>query len=173
MTTRSLSCLAAFALIMLFSTRAAAQTKVENAAEMKFAPVPGAPACFSMSVEQGDPGSGPGTMFVKATAGCDAPMHFHSVTEQLMMVGGTAYLQMRGEDEVHTLRAGAFAVAPPKHPHHFACATACQFYLVSDGAFDIHYVDASDKEISLDAAAKMSKKLMGSKKTPGAAQSAH
>jgi quercetin dioxygenase-like cupin family protein len=155
---------AALTIVMLLATRAAAQAKVQGASEMKFVPVPGAPACFTMSVEYGDPGSGSGTMFIKATAGCDAPMHFHSVTEQLMMVSGTAYLQMRGEDQVHTLRAGAFAVAPPKHPHHFACATACEFYLVSDGPFDIHYVDASDKEISLEAAAKMSKKLTGSAK---------
>jgi len=123
---------------------------------MKFAAIPDAPPCFTMAVAKGDPDNGPSTLLVKGTAGCDAPMHFHSVTEQLLMVRGTARLQMKG-DQPKTLTAAAFATAPPRHPHRATCTTACEFYLISDGPFDIHYVDSDGKEISLEQALKASK----------------
>jgi len=170
---QAVSGVAVVALIVLITTIASAQVKVQNAAEMKFAAIPGAPACFTMSVERGDPGTGPVTMFIKGTRGCDAPMHFHNVTEQLMMVSGTGYLQMKGDDQVHTLRAGAFATAPPKHAHHFTCANACEFYVVGDGPFDIHYVDTAGNEISLEEAAKVSKRLTTAKKMASATEPAH
>jgi quercetin dioxygenase-like cupin family protein len=130
---------------------------VENASEMKFAAIPDAPSCFTMAVAKGDPDNGPSTLLVKGTAGCDAPMHFHSVTEQLLMVKGTARLQMKG-DEPKILRAAAFVTAPPRHPHRATCTTACEFYLISDGPFDIHYVDSDGNEISLEQAVKILKK---------------
>ena len=43
---------------------------------------------------------------------------------------------------------------PSKHVHQFTCTAACTGFVYSDGAFDIHYVDASGKEIPLDAAMK-------------------
>jgi hypothetical protein len=36
---------------------------------------------------------------------------------------------------------------PSRHHHQFPCATACIFYLISDGPLDIHYVDPDGKEI--------------------------
>ena len=129
------------------------QPKIENAGDMKFKTVPNVPTCFTGAVENGDPSKGPATFLVKGTKGCDVPMHFHSVTEQVMMVNGTARMEMRG-DQPRIVKAGAFAITPPRHPHHFTCTSACEFYVVSDGPFDIHYINDSGTEISFEEAVK-------------------
>jgi len=129
------------------------QAKIENAGEMKFAPFPNLPTCFTGAVEHGDPTTGPVTFFVKGTKGCDVPMHFHSVTEQLMMVNGAARMQVKGY-QPRILKAGAFAITPSRHPHHLTCTSACEFYVVSDGPFDIHYIDHGGTEISFEQAVK-------------------
>ena len=43
---------------------------------------------------------------------------------------------------------------PGKGVHQFTCVLACTFFLTSDGAFDIHYVDSEGKEIPPDQALK-------------------
>jgi len=129
------------------------QPKIENSADMKFANIPNAPTCFTGAVENGDPASGPSTILLKGAKGCDVPMHFHSVTEQVLMVSGTARLQMKG-DQLRILKAGGFAIAPARHPHQFTCASACELYVVSDGPFDIHYIDDAGKEIPFEQAVK-------------------
>jgi len=133
------------------------QPKIENAGDMKFAPFPNLPTCFTGAVEHGDPGTGPATFFIKGTKGCKVPMHFHSVTEQLMMVNGTAQIQMKG-DAPRILKGGAFVITPSRHPHLLTCTSACEFYVVSDGPFDIHYVDDGGTEISFEQAVKPAKK---------------
>jgi len=142
----------------------AQEAKVANLAQMKFTPVPGAPKCFSMSVVDGDPGKGSSAFVLRGTAGCDAPMHYHTPNERVVMAGGSAYLQMKGDSQVTLLKPGAFALAPSKHPHHLTCTGVCQIYVFSDGPFDIHWVDADGKEISLAEAQKASKKLGPGKK---------
>jgi len=136
------------------------QPKIENAADMKFAPFPNVPTCFAGAVEHGDPGTGPSTFFIKGTKGCEVPMHFHSATEQVIMVNGTARIQMKG-DQLRTLKAGAFASAPARHPHNFTCASACEFYVVSDGPFDIHYINDAGTEITFEQAVKPAGKHVG------------
>jgi|SRR5271165_3404493 len=138
------------------------QPKIENTGDMKFAPFPNVPTCFTGAVEYGDPSTGPSTLFVKGTRGCDVPMHFHSVAEQVMVVIGTARIQVKGE-QPRILKAGAFAITPSRHPHHFTCTSACEFYVVSDGPFDIHYIDDGGAEISFEQAVK----------SPGKAVSTH
>lgn len=129
------------------------QSKIENVSDMKFATFPNVPTCFTGAVEHGDPSSGPSTFLIKGTKGCDVPMHFHTPIEQVVMVSGTARIEMKGE-QPRIMKAGAFATAPPRHPHHFTCTSACQFYVVSDGVFDIHYIDDSGKEIPFELAVK-------------------
>ena len=136
------------------------QPKIENVSDMKFAAFPNVPTCFTGAVENGDPSSGPATFLVKGTKGCDVPMHFHTPTEQVVMVSGTARLEMKGE-QPRAVKAGAFAITPPRHAHHFTCTSACEFYVVSDGAFDIHYVDDSGKEIPFEQAVKSLGKTAG------------
>jgi quercetin dioxygenase-like cupin family protein len=133
------------------------QAKVENVSEMKFVNFPNVPPCLLGAVESGNPSSGSSTFLARGTKGCGVPMHFHSVTEQVIMVSGAARLQMKGE-QPHVMKAGAFAIAPARHPHQFECTSACEFYVISDGVFDIHYIDDTGNEIPFELAVKTLRK---------------
>jgi len=141
------------------STRVRAQESseaavVKNPAPTDFVKIPGAPDCITAAVQRGDPSKGPSTMLLKATAGCAVPWHLHTPNEQLMMVTGVGQVHMKGEKAV-ALRPGGYGFAPSHHVHRFSCSGPCVAYLHSDGAFDIHYVDETGKEISLDQALKV------------------
>jgi quercetin dioxygenase-like cupin family protein len=138
------------------------QPKIENIADMKFVTFPNVPTCFTLAAEHGDPSSGPSTLLIKGTKRCEAPMHYHTSTEQVVMVSGTARIEMKG-DQPRIIIAGAFATAPARHPHNFTCKTACKFYVISDGIFDIHYVDDSGNEIPFEKAVKTAAKTVGSR----------
>jgi len=137
--------------------------KIENVGDMMFSTFPDAPTCFTGAVEHGDLSNGPSTFLVKATKGCELPMNFHTPTEQVVMVSGAARMEMKG-DQPRIMKAGAFAITPPRHPHRFTCTSACQFYVISDGAFDIHYVDDSGNEIPFEKAVKRATKTVGSQR---------
>ena len=124
-----------------------------NTSEMTFVSFPGMPACSTGSVQSGDPATGPSIIYAKLAAGCVFPWHWHTPTETLMIVSGTAHAQMKDGTPV-VLRAGGFAVMPSKHVHQFRCSTACTLYVHSDAAFDMHYVDTQGNEISPEAALK-------------------
>jgi hypothetical protein len=52
------------------------------------------------------------------------------------------------------LRSGDYVRMPSKNVHQFTCVSTCSLFIVSDAAFDVHYVDTDGKEISLDEALK-------------------
>jgi quercetin dioxygenase-like cupin family protein len=118
-----------------------------NTSEMTFVNFPGMPTCGTGAVQSGDPGTGGSIIFAKLAAGCVFPWHWHTPTETLMIVSGTAHAQMKDGTPV-VLRAGGFAVMPSKHVHQFRCSTACTLFVHSDAAFDMHYVDAQGNELS-------------------------
>ena len=118
--------------------------------------VPGLPKCITGQPMRGDPGKGAFVIYAKASAGCDIPMHWHTAGEELSWISGSGHLKMKDEAD-QTMTAGMFAHFPAKHPHALKCTTACTFYVNSDGAFDIHYVDASGNEIPTDQALSMGK----------------
>src|SRR5205823_8443333 len=120
-------------------------------AENKLAPMAGLPTCITMAVESGDPSKGPSVIVFKGTAGCLIPWHWHTPTEHVMVVSGSAKVEMKGGSS-GILGPGGYAMMPGKHVHQFTCTTACSAFVHSDGAFDIHYVDASGKEIPPDTA---------------------
>jgi len=113
----------------------------QNVAEMKLRTVPGLPTCATGAVQSGDPTKGPSIIYSKMTAGCTIPWHWHTPNEHLMMVTGTARMDMKNGQPL-TLRAGGFAMMPSHHVHQFSCAKGCTLYIYSDGPFDIHYVNA-------------------------------
>lgn len=125
--------------------------------ENKFAPMAGLPSCSTLSVESGDPSKGPSVILIKATAGCRIPWHWHTPTEHVMIVTGSAKLQMKDGDHTAVLGPGGYAMMPSKHVHQFTCSSACTAFVSSDGAFDIHYVDANGGEVSPDEALKKTK----------------
>ena len=124
-----------------------------NQTEAKFAPFPVMPSCTQGAVESGDPSKGPSVILAKATAGCNFPWHWHTPTEQVMIVSGTAVAEMKDGKPI-TLKAGGYAEMPSKHVHRFKCTTACSMFIHSDAAFDMHYVDKDGKEIPVDDALK-------------------
>jgi len=121
--------------------------------ETKLAPMPGMPSCVVMAVENGDPSKGPSVIVFKGTAGCVIPWHWHTPTEQVMIISGSAKVEMKG-GATSTLGPGGYVMMPSKHVHQFTCASACSAFVHSDGAFDIHYLDAGGKEISPEVALK-------------------
>ena len=125
--------------------------------DTKLAPLPGLPACIAMAVENGDPSKGPSLIVFKGTVGCSIPWHSHTPTEQVMIVSGSAKLEMKGGSSA-TLGPGGYALMPSKHVHQFTCASACTAFVHSDGAFDIQYVDANGKDISPEVALAKQKK---------------
>lgn len=127
--------------------------EARNTASMKFINFPGFPTCAPGSVQSGDPSKGPSIILAKLSAGCVVPWHWHTPTEQLMLVSGSARIEPK-DGKPTTLRAGAFALMPPHHVHQFKCLTACVMYVHSDAAFDIHYVDENGAEISPENAVK-------------------
>ena len=117
-----------------------------NVAEMQFVTFPGMPTCAAGAVQKGDPTQGPTFIYSKVATGCVFPWHWHTPNEHLMIVSGTAQLEMKGGRTV-TLEAGGFAVMPSKHLHQFTCKKECTLFVFSDAAFDMHYVDSEGREI--------------------------
>jgi len=130
----------------------------KNASELKFGNVPALPSCFTIAVQSGDPATTQFVASVKATTGCVIPWHWHSASENLMIVGGNVHVGMRDDSGKpmmeKTLTAGGFATMPPKHVHEFKCEKTCQLFFMSDGKFDIHYVDPKGTEIQPEEALK-------------------
>jgi quercetin dioxygenase-like cupin family protein len=126
----------------------------QNMDEMKFHTPPGLPTCAVASVPSGDPAKEAAFILVKAAAKCAIPWHWHTANEYVMMINGTARLDMK-DTKSFTVRTGGFAKLPAKHVHQFLCtAKSCTFYIYTDAAFDIHYVDGQGKEITPPEALK-------------------
>lgn len=117
----------------------------------QFGTLPVLPDCMQLSVQRGDPNTGPSIVLLKVSAGCAVPWHWHSFTEELMMVSGQARLQMKGQEPV-VLEAGGYAFLPARHIHRFTSVGACVFYLAIEGPFDINYVDEAGNVIPIEQA---------------------
>jgi quercetin dioxygenase-like cupin family protein len=122
-------------------------------ATSKFVNFPGLPKCATGSVQNGDPSKGGSVILLKSAAGCNIPWHWHTANEQLMVVTGSAKVAMK-DGSPATIHSGDYLSLPAKNPHQFSCTAACNLFIVSDAAFDIHYVDKDGKEISPDEALK-------------------
>ena len=128
-----------------------------SAATSKFMNLPGLPTCASATVQNGDPSKGPAVLLMKASAGCVIPWHWHTAGENLMMVSGRAKAEMKGGKSVD-LKSGDYVKMPGKGVHQFTAVSAMMMFVATDGAFDIHYVDASGNEIPPDQALSAGKK---------------
>jgi len=131
---------------------------VSPVAAAKFMPVPNAPECFTIAVEKGDPMKGPSVILARFAPHCVAPFHWHTPAETVMVVSGALETQMK-DDKAIVAHAGDFVYLPSHHVHRATCRSAapCLVFLSSDAAFDIHWVDASGKEIPFEQAVKPKK----------------
>ena len=118
-----------------------------NMGDMKFVTFPGLPTCATFSVESGDPSKGPSILLAKAADGCSIPWHWHTPNEDVMMVSGVGNIEMK-DGKPLTLQKGGFAMLPSHHVHQFQCVNSCTFFLYTDAAFDIHYVNGQGEEIT-------------------------
>jgi quercetin dioxygenase-like cupin family protein len=137
---------------------------LQRPSDAKFMAVPGVPECTTLAPLHGDMSKGPSTLMVRMTAGCMVPYHWHTPSEEMVVLQGAALSQMRGERPV-ALKVGAYTQLPSPHAHRFRCTSKvdCLFFLVADAAFDIHFVDDAGKEISTEAALAAAKKNSGQK----------
>jgi quercetin dioxygenase-like cupin family protein len=134
---------------------------LQQAAKAKFTSVPGVPVCTTLAPLRGDMGKTASTLMVRMKAGCMVPFHWHTPSEEMVVLQGLPLAQMLGKHP-YVLKVGSYSQLPTHHVHRFKCTSKvdCLFFLVADGPFDIHFVDEQGKEISteaaLDAAAKAS-----------------
>jgi len=82
-----------------------------------------------------------------------------------MFVSGHGKGEMKDGSAPVMLHPGDYLSLPGKGIHQFTCVLTCTFFLSSDGAFDIHYVDASGAEIPADHALKPKAKMPAKKET--------
>ena len=159
-------CLLSAAVVMgLALQNAGAEDKMVHAAKStsKFVNFPGLPTCLMGSVQNGDPSKEASVILAKAPAGCVVPWHWHTASEQLMFVSGSAKVAMK-DGQPASVHSGDYLALPEKQPHQFTCVAACTFFIVPSGAFDIHYIDKDGKEISPDEALKSKAKTAMKKK---------
>src|SRR5262245_56044726 len=86
---------ACVAVFLSMGLSAQGQAIFAPATKSKLVNFPGLPTCMKGSVQNGDPSKGPSVILGKGLAGCRIPWHWHSATEQLMMVTGSAKVEMK------------------------------------------------------------------------------
>jgi quercetin dioxygenase-like cupin family protein len=124
---------------------------IKTAQENTFTTSAVLPDCYTDAVERGDPKTGPSVTLSRLAAGCKVPWHMHSANAQVLFVSGTFQLIMKGQ-QPQILRQGAYAYVPANHQHEESCLDGCTYYVIREGAADVHYVDAGGKEISPEVA---------------------
>lgn len=137
--------------------------KAVNAQTWKFTAIPDMPSCASAAIVRGDPRSGPALVLLKLASGCRVPWHRHTANETLMVIRGQGTLAMKDGSPL-AIAPGAYASLPSGHVHQAICTRACLFFNTADAAFDIHYVDASGKEIAPADAFKRSARATSRKR---------
>ena len=118
---------------------------------LKFTPIPDMPACASAAILRGNPRSGPAWVLLKLASGCRVPWHWHTANESLVVISGRGTVEMKDGPPLQ-FAPGAYASLPSRHQHQAKCTRSCLLFNAADGPFDIHYVDASGEEISLEKA---------------------
>lgn len=111
--------------------------------------------CSAAGIEKGDAAKGPSIIVEKFEPGCAIPWHWHTPNEHLMMVSGTFLLEIHGEQPVE-LNAGDFALILSRHVMQVTCVgtVPCVNFLYTDAPADMHFVDETGAEISLEQALK-------------------
>lgn len=123
-------------------------------ASLKLGPLPVFPPCATIAPTHGDPFKEAATIAIKMTTGCKIPWHWHTAGESLIIVSGKGKVDMQDHNMSETLGAGDTVYLAAKHHHQFTCLAACTFYDVTEGAFDIHYIDKDGNEIKPEEALK-------------------
>lgn len=163
-------CLRAFLSILVVCLAAAAfaqntdQASVVPMATSKFITLPVVPACLTLSPQSGDPNKGEAMLLMKMKPACMVPWHWHTASEDLMIVSGKGKIEMKGAP-AHNVSSGDYVHLPSKHIHQFSCSTNCTFFLRISSAFDIHYVDKDGNELPVEQVVKPATKSKPAKES--------
>lgn len=139
---------------------AAPALTIVHPSDAHFQAVPNVAPCNTMMSLRGNLAKEASTFITKMTPGCVAPWHWHSATEEIIVLQGTAKMQMNSIKEMPmVLPTGAYSQLTRLHLHRFKCEKGpdCIMIVVADRAFDLHWVDKNRKEISFDEALKIEK----------------
>jgi quercetin dioxygenase-like cupin family protein len=121
--------------------------------KLEFTTVPDMPACATAAILRGNPRSGPAWVLLKLASGCRVPWHWHTANESLVVISGRGTLAMKDGPSLR-FAPGAYTSLPSHHAHQSSCSRTCLLFNAADAAFDIHYVDATGKEIPATKALK-------------------
>jgi hypothetical protein len=115
--------------------------------QVKFSPIdPAKPGGIQIAVAEGDPASGPSSMYLKYQRGVNAA-HVHSSDYRLVVLQGTMKHWGKGQDEVTAkpLSPGGSWFQPGGRSHTDACLTdVCVVYVVWSGKRDRRPATAQD-----------------------------
>jgi quercetin dioxygenase-like cupin family protein len=111
---------------------------------------------FQSAMLRGDMMTGAATFLTRMAPGAVAPWHWHTHTEELVVLRGTIVAQLEGHAPVH-VSAGGYSQLPGKHVHRFRCTDeeGCLLFVVDEGAFDLHWVDKSGNDVSEEEAYRL------------------
>lgn len=119
---------------------------------LKFATPRGLPSCVKAAGLRGDYHEGISVGLFKMSAGCRIPWHWHTSSEQVMMVSGSGVFEMKdAKPLLFGPGGGAYVAVPGRHVHRASCTSACTEF-VTFRHHDLHYVDDAGKEILPDGA---------------------
>ena len=127
----------------LFIANAEEMGVVRTLSEAKFGPTPGLPPCISAAVESGDPSKGPSVIVFKGTAGCSIQWHWHTPTEHVMIVSGTAKVEMK-HGATAILGPGGYAKMPAGTNHYVRAKAETIVQIIGTGPFQVKYVNPGD-----------------------------
>lgn len=124
----------------------ATQAAIVTAAEMQWREGPPTlPAGAQMAVLDGDPRKeGPFTIRLKMPAGYKIPPHTHPTAERVTVISGAVQLGIgrKFEDNAgRELKAGDFAVVPPRVPHFAAALSDAVLQIHSEGPFERTFIE--------------------------------
>jgi len=125
----------------------APESMITTAQQNNFSSSTVLPDCYTYAVVRGDPEGGPAVTLSKLAAGCKVPWHTHSANAQVLFVSGSFQLEMKGQ-AAQVLTQGSYAYVPANHQHQESCLDGCLYYVIREGAADVHYVDRAGNEIA-------------------------
>jgi anti-sigma factor ChrR (cupin superfamily) len=76
--------------------------------------------CLMEATESGDYATSPSTLILKTPPKCVVPWHYHTSSEQLIVVRGSVLAEMEGMAPT-VLDPGGFAMMPKQTKHEFSC----------------------------------------------------
>ena len=119
------------------------ETVVVKAANTKWVDHPFVKGAM-MSVQDGDPGTGPSVVLMKFPKGMTVPPHWHTSDEVVTVVSGSATFGTGETVDVTKgtkLGAGSYILIPGKNPHWVVVKDELLITLTLDKAADFHAIE--------------------------------